>query len=144
MQYESLTTDGVYHDEANMLTEFIWLNRNIRAENYPWRGSNGREWGAIVGAIKKLMGPSFGLSAQQIAFYIWRCRPQRINPKEFARMAVVARRLFEPLDIEEVSRLYKDRQREMASSGLEQAKYKKDKPKSLLSFLRELENGKSN
>lgn len=139
MQYESLTTEGVEHDEANLLAEFIWLNRDIRATDYPWRGRNGKEWGALVGAIKKLMGPSFGLSAQQLAFYIWRCRPQRINPQEFARMAVVARRLFKPFALEEVSRLYKDRRRELAGSGLEKASYKTEKPKSLLTFLRELE-----
>jgi len=58
-------------------------------------------------------------------------------------MAVVARRLFENYDLEQVSRFYTDWQKELASSGLEKAKYKEQKPKTLLSFLRELERGQA-
>lgn len=139
----SITTPSITHDDANMLTEFIWLNRDIRADMFPWRGTNGQDWGRIVASVKKLMGPSFGLSAKQIAFYIWHCKPQRINPTEFAKMAVVARKLFKPYDLDQVHRLYTDRRKELAASGLENIQYKKEKPKSLLTFLRELEHGKT-
>ena len=144
MNYPSLTTPNIEHDKANLLAEFIWLNRDIRTDIYPWRGSNSAEWGRLVAALKKLMGDSYGLSAGQLAFYIWKCKPHHISPQQFAKMAVVARQLFKSYDLEQVSRFYTDWQKELASSGLEKAKYKesKAKPKTLFSFLRELENGK--
>jgi len=140
MKYESITTPEIEHDDANILAEFVWLNRDIRADIFPWRGENGTEWGKIVAAIKKLMTDSYGLTPQQIAFYIWRCKPRYINPFEFAKMAVVARKLFKPLDIEQVRRLYLDRRKELSSSGMEKVAYKQEKPKTLLTFLRELES----
>jgi hypothetical protein len=141
MNYPSITTPEIEQDVANTLTEFVWLNRDIRADMFPWKGDNSKEWGRIVAALKKLMTPSYGLSAQQLAFYIWKCKPGYINPQEFAKMAVVARRLFKPYDLEQVHRLYRDRRKELASTGLEKIAYKQEKPKSLLTFLRELERG---
>jgi len=119
------------------------LNRDIRSDIYPWRGDNGKQWGQLVAALKKLMGDPYGLSAGQLAFYIWKCKPHHIDPQQFAKMAVVARKLFESYDLEQVSRFYEDWRKELASSGLEKAKYKEQKPKTLFSFLRELENGQT-
>lgn len=141
MKYKSITTPDIEHDEANILTEMTWLNRDLATDMFPWRGDNGKEWGSLVAAFKKLMGPSYGLSAGQLAFYVYKCHPQRINPSEFAKMAVVARKLFERYNLEEVCRLYSDKRREATKVGLEKAVYKQEKPKSLLSFLRELERG---
>lgn len=141
--YQSITTPNLEHDSANILAEFIWLNRDIRADIYPWRGANGKEWGKLVSCLKKLMKDPYGLSAEQLAFYIWKCKPTFITATEFAKMAVVARKLFLHYEIEQVTRLYQDRRRELAASGLENASYKKEKPKSLLTFLRELENGQT-
>lgn len=143
MKYQSITTPDIQHDDANMLAEFMWLNRDIRADIYPWRGQNGKEWGKLVSALKKLMNDPYGLTAQQLAFYIWKCKPQIISAQEFAKMAVVARRLFQRFDLLQVSRLYEDRRRELAASGLEHTAYKQERPKSLLSFLRELERGET-
>lgn len=141
MKYKSITTPDIEHDEANILAEMTWLNRDLGTDMFPWRGVNGKEWGQLVSAFKKLMGPSFGLSAEQLAFYVFKCRPQRISPPEFAKMAVVARKLFRRYHIEEVCRLYNDKRKEALKPGLEKAPYKQDKPKTLLTFLRELERG---
>jgi hypothetical protein len=143
MKYPSLTTPSIEHDEANLLAEFIWLNRDIRSDIYPWRGDNGPEWGKLVAALKKLMREPYGLSAGQLAFYIWKCKPRFIDPQQFARMAVVARKLFENYNLEQVSRFYEEWRKELASSGLEKVKYKEQKPKTLFSFLRELERGQT-
>ena len=143
MKYPSITTPDLEHDAANILAEFMWLNKDIRAQGYPWVGDNGKEWGRLVAALKKLMTDSYGLSAGQLAFYIWKCRPTYIDPKQFAKMAVVARRLFEDYDIEQVTHLYERRRKELAASGLEKAGYKQEKPKTLLTFLRELERGQT-
>lgn len=140
-KYDSITTPGLEHDQANILVEFIWLNRNLLADPYPWKGEGQEDWGKMVAAIKKLMQAPYSLSPQQIAFYIWRCKPHFINPFQFAKMAVVARKLFRRYDLEEVHRLYCDRKREARGSGLEQITHKQEKPKSLLTFLRELERG---
>lgn len=144
MKYPSITTPEVEHDEANILTEMIWLNKDMRTDVYPWRGPNAKSWGSIVSALKKLMGSSFGLSSEQLAFYIYKCKPQYIRPPEFAKMAVVARKLFKRYDINEVCRLYSDKRQAILLEdvrSLAQVAYKQDKPKSLLSFLRELERG---
>ena len=141
MKYQSITTPDVSHDEANILAEMTWLNRDLKTEMFPWRGEHGKEWGRLVAAFKRLMGPSFGLSAEQLAFYVFKCRPQQINPPEFAKMAVVARKLFRRYQIDEVCRLYSDKRREIMKPGLEAAPYKQEQPKTLLSFLRELERG---
>ena len=141
MKYPSITTPDLEHDAANLLTEFIWLNKDIRADIYPWRGQNGKAWSRLVAALKKLMGDSYDLTAEQLAFYIWKCKPHFIDPKQFAKMAVVARRLFDHMDLVQVSRLYEDRRRHLAASGLEGVKHKVQKPKTLLTFLRELERG---
>lgn len=143
MKYPSITTPDVEHDEANILVEFIILNRNIATDGWPWTGDKRDDWGKLVAVVKKLMGPSFGLTAEQIAFYIYKCSPQYINPAEFAKMAVVARRLFERHDIEELHRIYSDRRRQQAGSGFEGVQPKKNKQKSLISFLMELERGET-
>lgn len=140
-KYESITTPNLEHDQANMLVEFIWLNRDVLAEPYPWKGEGGADWGKMVAAIKKLMKPPYNLSPEQIAFYIWKCKPHFIDSFQFAKMAVVARKLFRRYKLDEVHRLYCDRRRDTRGSGLEQVTYKQEKPKSLLTFLRELERG---
>lgn len=141
-RYQSITTSEILHDAANMLAEFIFLNSNILAKSFPWKGEKGKDWSKIVSALKKLMKDPYGLSAEQLAFYIWHCKPRFINPAEFAKMAVVARKLFGRYDIDQVAVLYSDKRRELAASGIENATYKQEKSKSLLSFLRELESGK--
>lgn len=141
MKYKSITTPDIEHDEANFLAEMTWLNRDLTSDMFPWRGDNGKEWGQLVSAFKKLMGPSYGLSAEQLAFYVYKCRPQRINPPEFAKMAVVARKLFKRYNLDEVARLYQDKRKEIMRPGLEKAAYKQEKPRTLLSFLRGLERG---
>lgn len=138
--YNSITTPNVQHDAANMLAEFIWLNSDINSDVFPWRGQNNKKWGKLVASLKKLMREPYGLSQEQLAFYIWHCRPANIRPQEFAKMAVVARRLFHKYDLEQVCVLYKNLRKELCSSGLEYTLYKKPKSKSLLAFLRELEN----
>lgn len=143
MKYPSLTTPGIEHDEANMLAEFMYLNKNIRTGSYPWAGEGRHDWGKFVAIFKKLMSDSYGLSAGQLAFYVWKCKPTYIDPKQFAKMAVVARRLLENYDLEQVSRLYEDWRRDLSSSGLEKAAYKQEKPKTLFAFLRELERGQT-
>src|SRR5689334_18593575 len=141
MKYQSITTPDISHDEANILAEMTWLNRDLGTDIFPWRGENGKEWGRLVSAFKRLMGPSFGLSAEQLAFYVYKCRPQQINPPEFAKMAVVAGELFRRYIIDEVRRLHIHKRKDAMKPGIEKAVYKQEKPKTLLSFLRELERG---
>lgn len=143
MKYKSITTPDISHDEANILAELVWLNRDLKTDIFPWRGENGKEWGRLVSTFKKLMGPSYGLSAEQLAFYIFKCHPQQVNPQEFAKMAVVARKLFQRYNIDEVCRLYQDKRGLVMKPGLENVIHKQEKPKTLLAFLRELERGET-
>jgi len=141
--YASITTPGVEHDAANMLTEIVWLNRGLDADTYPWKGDGSKDWGKIVAAIKKLMGAPYHLTSEQVAFYIFKCNPKQINPFEFAKMAVVARKLFRKYSIEELRTIYADRRSVAMQTGLEKAEYSTEKPKTFLTLIRELERGET-
>jgi hypothetical protein len=142
-KFKSITTPEIEHDDANMLVEFIWLNRNLACGPYPWREANGKEWGRLVAVFKKLMKFPYDLTSEQLAFYIYKCKPLHISSEEFAKMAVVARKLFQKYKLNEVSQLYQDKRAPLLKGGLEMAPYRQEKPISLLSFLRELENGET-
>ena len=137
--YESITTPGVFHDTANTLVEFIWLNNDIDSRKAPWRGPGKDHWSKLVACVKKLMGPSFNISAAQLAFYIFRCHPVEIDSTTFAKAAVVAKKLFKKYDVEQLRQIYIDRRTSMMSSGMDTIPYKKPDTKNLIDFLKELE-----
>lgn len=142
MKYKSITTPNVMHDEANALTELIILNKDILIYSFPWKPLR-CVWGQTVSAIKKLMSPSFSLTADQIAFYIYRCCPTQIDSKEFAKVAVVAKKLLQKQNLSQLMETYRNRRLALINNVTENAEYKKVvKPKSLLDLLKELENGK--
>jgi hypothetical protein len=143
MLYPSITSQGVLHDAANMLTELIWLNRNLQLGDHPWKSkATGREWGQMVACIKKLMR-DFEIDSDQLAFYIYKCRPVNIRGMEFGKMAVVAKKLLRRHDLDDLVRMYDERRRELRTSGIDMAKHKTQRPKSLMEFLKELEDGKA-
>jgi len=143
MLYPSITSPGVLHDAANMLTELIWLNKNIHLGDRPWKGKHsGREWGQMVACIKKLMR-DFDLDSDQLAFYVYKCRPVDIKGMEFGKMAVVAKKLFRRHDLGDLIRMYDERRQQLKTTGLDKAQHKTQRPKSLVEFLEELENGKA-
>lgn len=139
----SITTPEVAHDAANYLTELIWLNRDIHAPEYVWKDKEaGRQWGKMVACIKRLMR-DFKISADQMAFYIYHCSPQRIDSNEFAKMAVVAKKLLRKYDLGDLGRMYTERRETAKVTGLDVAAHKSKKSKSLVDFLKELENGET-
>ena len=108
MKFESITTPGVFHDEANMLTELMYLNTDLTLKEFPWKK---RGWGRDVAVFKKLMR-DFGISVDQLAFYLFKCKPQTINSKEFAKMAVVAKKLLRRFSLVELCEIYQKREKE--------------------------------
>lgn len=139
MKYRSITTPEVEHDATNMLVELMWLNRDLTLGSFPWRGPKGREWGKAVSALKKLMKEPFSLSSAQLAFYIYRCTPKNIDGVEFGKMAVVARKLLQRFDLEELCGIYRGWRQERQVDGIDLAKHKKQDAKSLTALLKELE-----
>jgi hypothetical protein len=139
MKYKSITTPDLEHDAANMMVELMWLNRDLTLGSFPWRGPQGREWGKSVSALKKLMKEPFGLTADQLAFYIYRCTPTEVDSTEFGKMAVVARKLLQRFDLEELRGLYAGWREERQVDGVDLAKHKKQDAKSLTALLKELE-----
>jgi len=138
-KYSSITTPEIQHDAANMLVELMWLNRDLTLGPFPWRGANGREWGKTVSAVKKLMKDPFNLTADQVAFYIYRCVPTEIDSEEFAKMAVVARKLLQRFGLHELCGLYSGWRAEREVDGIDFATHKKQDAKSLMKLLEELE-----
>jgi hypothetical protein len=140
MKYDSVCTPDVQHDEANMLVEFIWLNKDLALPAFPWKGKNGRAWGKMVAAIKKLMREPYGLDPNQLAFYIHRCNTNKLESQDFAKAAVVAKKLLQKQDLKTLSVLYAQRRKNVLMSGIETVKSKRG-TKTLLQLLEELENG---
>jgi hypothetical protein len=140
MKYRSITTPEIEHDEANMLVELMWLNHDLTLGSFPWRGAKGRDWGKGVSAIKKLMKPPFDLTSAQVAFYIYRCRPTAVEGVEFGKMAVVAKKLLQRLDLGELREIYVGWREERRVEGVDLVKHKKQDAKSLMTLLKELEN----
>jgi hypothetical protein len=138
-KYQSLTTKNISHDDANLLTELIWLNKDINCKEYPWRKDT-KNWAKTVSCLKKMMKEPFSLDTDQIAFYIYKCSPTEIDSEEFAKMAVVAKKLFKKYELNNLYDIYKRKRSELADIGVEKTIYKKTKSKSLTSFLMELEN----
>ncbi len=141
MKYQSLTTPTLEHDIANLLTEMIFLNRDIKAPPYVWK-TCGRDWGKTVSVIKKMMR-DFELTADQIAFYIHRCRPVKLDGVAFGKMAVVAKKLFQRYDLQSLIDQYESRRADAMCSSASQIKERGpvQRPKSLAAFLKELADG---
>ena len=140
IKYESLTTPGIEHDSINMITELILLNRNMQAPAFPWRSVGIMDfWKKTVAALRKLV-KVHKLDPEQLAFYVYKCQPTEINPSEFAKMAVVAKKLFQKHDLGSLVALYKNRVASNKAESLIPHKAQPEPKKSLLAFIKELEN----
>ncbi len=144
MKYQSITTEAVQHDAANAITELIILNGDLMADPYPWRKGqrHQRLWIQTVGIIKKLMGSPYNLTADQLAFYVYRCAPKKVSQGEFGKMAVVAKKLLRKMDLEQLMQTYRDRRVRLKPDSTEKITFKAERvqgPKNLLELIRELE-----
>lgn len=144
MKYQSITTDEVQHDAANAITELIILNGDLMAEPFPWRKGKRHQklWIKTVGVIKKLMKGPYNLTADQLAFYVYRCAPKAINQAEFGKMAVVAKKLLCRLDLSQLMQTYADRRTRLKPTSTEKITFKTEKikgPSTLIELIRELE-----
>jgi hypothetical protein len=87
------------------------------------------------------MKEPFCLTPDQLAFYMYRCIPRTIDSDEFAKMAVVAKKLLRRFDLAELRDIYEQRRGEVRVSGVETTKHKQPDGRSLMTLLRELEDG---
>lgn len=145
-KFKSVTTPEVEHDAANAVVEMILLNQDLMIGEAPWRQkTHGRWWGKMVSCIKKLMR-DHEITADQMAFYVLRCRPTTIDSSEFAKMAVVAKKLLRRQDIGQAMETYRNRRDEAkAATPIAEGKgrYKRQETVSLMDFLRKLEDGEA-
>lgn len=144
MRHESITTPGVSHDPANAITELIVLNNDLLTGEYPWKQGRKHQslWTKTVAAVKRLMSPTYGISADQLAFYVHRCRPKEIDSKEFAKMAVVAKKLLLRMNLQQLVEAYRTRRRQLQPTATEKMQYRCEViegPKTLVELIRELE-----
>ena len=139
MRFNSITTDNILHDVPNILTELVFINRYGLLDQAPWREKHKTEWGKIVAALKKII-KIHKISADQMAFYIYHCQPTEINSTEFAKMAVVAKRLFQSYDLNYLVELYRSRYiLSKEESKMIMSSAKPNRGKSLAAFITELE-----
>lgn len=142
MKYKSITTPSISHNAANMITELIYLNKGEKPLPYPWRSLGIKDfWGSTVAAISRMM-KVHGLTEDQIAFYVYKCQPREIVPAEFAKMAVVAKKLFQKFELSALVEIYRRSVVGSHDGVIAAHKEPTSKPKSLFAFLQELENGK--
>jgi hypothetical protein len=149
-KYQSITTPGMQHDDFNAITELIFLNKFGNTGNHPWRLNEYRPFWSSTLAIVRKLHQVHGITPDQLAFYVFRCAPKELSSQEFAKAAVVAKKLFQKLNLEELINRYREKFRPVEMTGLEQASYAdrtqpvaSTQPKTLLELLKELENGKA-
>jgi len=141
LKYPSVTTPDVQHDAANMITELILLNKMGYVGPAPWRIEHRLFWGKTVAAIRKLI-KQFEIDPDQLAFFVYRCEPTAINAAEFAKAAVVAKKLFQKFDLMGLVEIYKKRFEAAQGDSFDKVVHrpKTNKSKSLIKFLEELKN----
>ena len=149
-KYQSITTPGVQHDEFNTITELIFLNKFGNVGYYPWRLNEYRPyWSSTLAIIRKL-NKTYSITYDQLAFYIYRCAPKELSQQEFGKAAIVAKKLFQKFNLEELVSRYREKFRPVEMTGLETAQYADRtrysdsvQPKTLLELLKELENAQA-
>lgn len=147
-KYQSITTPTIQHDSFNIITELVFLNKFGNPIVFPWRLPEYKKfWSQTLSLIKKL-NKQHGLSIDQLAFYVFRCEPKELSSQEFAKAAVVARKLFLKFNLDELVARYREKFKVVEMTGLETASYADRtiqsvsiKPKTLIELLKELENG---
>lgn len=136
-KYESVLVPSTKHDPFNMMTELIFINSGKEFELSPWK-SHRVWWSKTVSVLKKI-NRDHGVAVDQLAFYIFRCRPRTIADKEFGKMAVVAKKLFRYYDLTQLVDLYRASFKPSTSVVIDTPK-QQVKNKSLTAFLKELQN----
>lgn len=150
MKHQSITMPTVQHDDFNIITELIFLNKFGNVKPYAWREEPYRKfWSSTLAIIRKL-NKVHSINIEQLAFYIYRCSPDSLSNEEFAKAAVVAKKLFLKFNLNELLAIYRERYKPVETSGLELVPYiqtnepvKETKKKTLFELLKELENGQS-
>lgn len=147
-KFQSLTTQEVKHDVANLLTEILLLNKYGNLESYCWRKghSMAKEWPKSLSLIRRLI-KSNGIKPEQLAWYFYKFSPKEINPKEFGLVAWKVKRLFPKMPISKIHGIYIERHKSedpgyfAIKEQSEPTKAEVSSPKpNLLSLLDQLEN----
>ncbi len=149
-KHQSITSPELEHDDFNIITELIFLNKFGNVKQFPWRDATYRKfWASTLASIRKLHN-AHGLTVDQLAFYVFRCSPKEISQYEFGKCAVVAKKLFLKYNLSELVSRYREKFKQIEMTGLEMAPYGDrenqtlaTKPKTLLELLKELENGQN-
>ena len=136
-KFESILVSKTKHDPFNMMTELIFINSGKAFDGSPWKSY--RIWWAKTVSILKKINRDHGVTIEQLAFYIYRCRPKEIKGKEFGKMAVVAKKLFRYYDLTQLVDLYRASFKPSTSIVIDTPKTI-IRSKSLTDFLKELEN----
>jgi len=100
-------------------------------------------WSQTVSLVRKIM-KDFDIDAEQMAFYIYKCRPKDLNKSEFAKATFIPKILFKRFKLDELIDLYRSTYA-IQDDGLAKATYQhmpETKTKTLLDLLKEIENEK--
>lgn len=154
MKFQSISTPSIQHDEANILTELILLNRYHFLTEFCWRKGNPQhvEWTHLVGAVKNII-KRLKIHPDKLAWYVNKTKIQDINYDEFGLLHYKISKVFPSAPLVEIVDLYRKinevKKQKYASSrpvNISQEYHMKEESntvKSLTELLRELEtNGK--
>lgn len=106
-RYPSLTTEGVKHDEANLLAEICLLNKFGYINPGSWRKGSEycSEWKILVQAIKRIVN-TLNISFEQLAWYIASYKVTDIPYKEFGLLHFKINKRFKSLSIKDIYNIY--------------------------------------
>ena len=140
MKFNSITTPPIQHDSFNMIAELMLLNTDMSVGSFTWRQEKYKKfWSKTVSCLKKLVGVH-DISIDQLAFYVFKCRPVEIDSVEFGKAAIVAKKLFRKFDLQDLVAIYRTNYISYNSNPNWKIEYKTYKRKNLIDFLKELEN----
>lgn len=148
MKHQSISTVSVNHDDANIITELILINKYGVLPEFCWRKGQPfhEEWSKLVVVVKNVI-QKLKIRPGQLAWYVNKAKISDIDYKEFGLVQYRASKVFPNASIHDIVDLYRKmnviRKERMAAPRLVNTSpvytMKQDEPqKSLIDILKEL------
>jgi hypothetical protein len=153
MKFQSPSTSQVFHDESNLLVEFLMLNKYGVLDSFSWRKGQplAKEWGQTCQIVRRLL-KTLKIAPERLGWYIRHHKITELVYAEFGLVKWKINKYFPFGNLAKTAEAYRvelqqARQNVIADRALEGVVYRtKDssnckRKKTLLDVLEELEHG---